>query len=67
MTTSDDWIAFDTNIYIFGIREEPKFPNCAEPLKKINTLHLYKPRQTIRELQRNIQPNEVVRTFQQIS
>lgn len=33
-TTSDDWIAIDTNIYIFGMREEPKFPACAELLKK---------------------------------
>ncbi|KAA0227244.1 PIN domain-containing protein [candidate division KSB1 bacterium] len=63
MTTSDSWIAFDTNIYIFGIREEPKFPACAELLQKIGALHLYIPRQIIRELQKNLQPNEVHELF----
>jgi hypothetical protein len=50
MTIADNWIAFDTNIFIFGIRENPRFPACIELLERINELHAYIPRQIIREL-----------------
>lgn len=63
MITSDNGIAFDTNIYSFGMREEPKFPACTELLKKIDAFHLHKPRQIVRERQKNLQPNEVHELF----
>lgn len=64
MTIVDDWVAFDTNIYIFGIRETPQFPACVELLEGIGELHVYVPRQIIRELQKNLQPDEVHELFE---
>jgi hypothetical protein len=63
MTIFDDCISFDTNIYIFGIREDPKFPACIELLERIGELYVYLPRQIIRELQNNLHPNEVHELF----
>jgi len=63
MTIFDDWISFDTNIYIFGIREDPKFPACVELLERIGKLYVYLPRQIIRELQNNLHPDEVHELF----
>jgi len=63
MTIFDKWISFDTNIYIFGIRENPNFPACIELLERIGELYVYIPRQVIRELQNNLQPDEVVELF----
>ncbi len=63
MTIFDDWISFDTNIYIFGIRKNPNFPACTELLERIGELYVYIPRQVIRELQNNLQPDEVFELF----
>ncbi len=63
MTIADDWIAFDTNIYIFGVRKNPKFPACVELLERIGELQVYLPRQIIRELHNNLQPDEVHELF----
>jgi hypothetical protein len=63
MTIYDDWISFDTNIYIFGVREDPKFPACAELLERIGELHVCLPRQIIRELQNNLHSDEVHELF----
>jgi predicted nucleic acid-binding protein len=64
MTIFDEWISFDTNIYIFGIRENPNFPACIELLERIGELYVYIPRQVIRELQNNLQPDEVFELFE---
>lgn len=58
MTIFDDWISFDTNIFFFGIREHPNFPAGVELLERIGELYVYIPRQVIRELQNNLQPDE---------
>jgi hypothetical protein len=63
MTIFDNWISFDTNIYIFGIREGPKFPACVELLERMGELHVYLPRQIIRELQNNLHLDEVHELF----
>jgi len=63
MTIFDKWISFDTNIFIFGIREDPNFPACVEMLERIGELHVYIPRQIIRELKNNLRPNEVSELF----
>jgi len=63
MTIVDDWVAFDTNIYIFGVRKNPKFPACVELLERIGELHVHIPRQIIRELHNNLQPDEVHELF----
>ena len=63
MTIFDKWISFDTNIYIFGIREDPNFPACVELLERIGELHVYIPRQIIRELKNNLRPDEVSELF----
>ena len=67
MTIFDDWISFDTNIFIFGIRENPNFPACIELLERIGELHVYIPRQIIRELQNNLQPDEVHDLFRLVN
>lgn len=64
MTIADDWVVFDTNIFIFGVREDPRFPACAELLARIAELHIYIPRQIIRELQNNLLPDEVHELFE---
>jgi hypothetical protein len=63
MTIADEWVVFDTNIYIFGVREDPNFPACAELLDRIGEMHVYVPRQIIRELQDNLHPDEVSDLF----
>jgi hypothetical protein len=63
MTIADEWIVFDTNVYIFGVREDPHFPACAELLDRIGEMHVYVPRQIIRELQDNLEPDEVSDLF----
>jgi len=63
MTILDDWVVLDTNIYIFGIRENPIFPACVELLERIGELYVYIPRQIIRELQNNLQSDEVLELF----
>jgi len=63
MTIFDEWISFDTNIYIFGIREDPNFPACVELVERIGELYVFIPRQIIRELQNNLQPDEVYELF----
>ena len=63
MTIFDKWVSFDTNIYIFGIREDLNFPACVELLERIGELHVYIPRQIIRELKNNLGPDEVSELF----
>ncbi|MDZ7265379.1 MAG: hypothetical protein ONB16_12395 [candidate division KSB1 bacterium] len=63
MTIFDKWISFDTNIYVFGIREDPNFPACVALLERIGELHVYIPRQIIRELQNNLTPDKVSELF----
>jgi predicted nucleic acid-binding protein len=63
MTIFDKWISFDTNIFIFGIREDPNFPACVELLERIGELYVYIPRQIIRELQNNLKADEVSELF----
>jgi predicted nucleic acid-binding protein len=63
MTIFDKWISFDTNIFIFGIREDPNFPACVELLERIGELQVYMPLQIIRELKNNLRPDEVSELF----
>lgn len=63
MTIFDKWISFDTNIYIFGTREDPNFPACVDLLERIGELYVYIPRQIIRELQNNLKADEVSELF----
>jgi len=63
MTIFDKWISFDTNIYIFGIREDPNFSACVELLERIGELQVYLPRQIIRELKNNLRQDEVSELF----
>jgi len=63
MTIADDWIALDTNILIFGLHEDPHFPACAALLERMGELHVYIPRQIIRELQNHLLPDEASELF----
>ena len=35
MTIGPDWVVFDTNIWIFGLRHQPEQPACAQVLKHV--------------------------------
>jgi predicted nucleic acid-binding protein len=63
MSIESDWIVFDTNIWIFGIRDEPQ---CFELLQCLDRLYVKTPHQVFLELQANLDPEELKRYFRLI-
>lgn len=63
MSIESEWIVFDTNIWIFGLRDEPL---CYDLLQCLNRLHVKTPHQVFLELQANLDPEEMKRYFQLI-
>lgn len=63
MSILDEWIVFDTNIWIFGLRRVPGIPACAQLLEHLNLLHVVLPRQILQELQANLSEDEVKTLF----
>jgi hypothetical protein len=59
----DDWIIFDTNVWIFGLRRVPHLPACAELLQNLNRLWVALPRQILQELQANLVDDELRALF----
>jgi predicted nucleic acid-binding protein len=49
----------DTNVWIFGLRRAPAFPACAQLVDRIAELHILIPRQVLRELQANVDEEEL--------
>lgn len=59
MTIADEWVVLDTNIWIFGLRNQPEHPACAELLRHLSRLRIKIPRQILRELQFNLTQEEM--------
>ena len=63
MSIRDDWIIFDTNVWIFGLRWLLHLPACAELLRNLNRLRVVLPRQILQELQANLVDDELRALF----
>ena len=67
MSILDEWIGFDTNIWIFGLRRDPNIPACAQLLEHLDRLRIVLPRQILQELQANLSENEISTLFRLLS
>lgn len=63
MTIGRDWLVLDTNIWIFGLREQPDQPACDQLLRQLPQLHVKVPRQILLELRANLTEAELRRLF----
>ena len=63
MSIRDERIVLDTNIWIFGLRQSPEFPACADLLQNLDRLQIVLPRQILQELQANLAENELRALF----
>ena len=63
MSIRDERIVLDTNIWIFGLRQTPEIPACAEILRSLDRLQIVLPRQILQELQANLVDNELRALF----
>lgn len=63
MSIRDEWIVLDTNVWIFGLRQDPNLPACTELLENLNRLHVVLPRQILQELQANLVEDELKALF----
>jgi predicted nucleic acid-binding protein len=59
MTTEYDWVILDTNVWIFGLRNQPDRPACNEILRRLNRLYVRIPRQILMELRANLNKEEM--------
>lgn len=67
MSILDEWVVFDTNIWIFGLRRVPQIPVCAQLLEHLNRLFIVLPRQILQELQANLSEDEIRILFRLLS
>jgi len=63
VSIQDEWIALDTNIWIFGQRRVPGFTECADLLDFLSRLRVVLPRQILQELQANFSESEMSSLF----
>lgn len=63
MSIPDEWIVFDTNIWIFGLRRGSNIPACSQLLEHLDRLRVVLPRQVLQELQANLSENEINTLF----
>ncbi len=63
MTIGPEWVVFDTNIWIFGLRQQPEQPACAQVLTDLPQLHVKISRQVLLELQANLRHEEMREFF----
>lgn len=63
MSIPDEWIVFDTNIWIFGLRRGSNIPACSQLLERLDRLRVVLPRQVLQELQANLSENEINTLF----
>jgi predicted nucleic acid-binding protein len=60
----DEWVALDTNEFIFALRKDINYPNCRLLIfEKLVQLKVYMPLQVLLELQRNLTMNEMRDVF----
>ena len=67
MSILDEWIIFDTNIWIFGLRRVRNIPACAQLLEHLDRLRVVLPRQILQELHANLSEDEVSALFRLLS
>jgi predicted nucleic acid-binding protein len=60
-------IVLDTNVWIYGLRQDRDYPACSELLEKLRTFQIVIPRQVLVELQVNLSPREYQRFWQLIN
>ena len=63
MTIGPDWLVFDTNVWIFGLREQSDPPTCDQLLRYLPRLYVKVPRQILLELRANLTEEEMRRFF----
>lgn len=63
MTIRHDWLVLDTNVWIFGLREQPDQPACDQLLQQLSRLYVKVPRQILLELRANLTEEEIRRLF----
>ena len=63
MTTGPEWVVLDTNVWIFGLRDEPDRPACLQMLQSLPGLYVQVPRQILLELRANLTRDEMDRFF----
>jgi hypothetical protein len=66
MSTGHEWVVFDTNIWIFGLRNQADQPACHQLLQSLNKLYVKTPYQIFLELKANLVPEELKRFFRLI-
>ena len=63
MSIANEWIVIDTNIWIFGLRNQVDQPACYQLLQYLNKLYVKTPYQIFLELQTNLDHEELKRLF----
>lgn len=66
MSTDSEWIVFDTNIWIFGLRNQVDQPACYQLVQGMSKLYVKTPYQIFLELKANLVPDELSRFFRLI-
>lgn len=67
MSIGNDWVVLDTNIWIFGLRNQPDRPACTRLLRCLNRMYVRVPRQVLLELRANLNIEEMNDLFRQWS
>ena len=67
MTLRDSRIVLDTNVWIYGLRQDQDYPSCWELLQGLRAFQVIIPRQVLAELQVNLAPEEYQRFWQLIN
>ena len=63
MTIGPEWVVLDTNVWIFGLRDQPDRPACIQILQRLHRLYVKVPRQILLELRANLSGDEMGRLF----
>ncbi len=63
MIPSSEWIVLDTNIWIFGLRNQSERPACAQVLQRLPRFSIKVPRQILLELGANLSHDEMDALF----
>lgn len=67
MNIRNSRIVLDTNVWIYGLRQDPTHPGCSELLEKLRAFTVIIPRQVLVELQVNLSPQEYQEFWQLIN
>jgi predicted nucleic acid-binding protein len=59
MTTLPERWLLDTNVWVFGLRRDETFPNCAQLLERLGSFSVVIPLQVLKELNLNLTGDEI--------